>query len=482
MSDEMCSSFRIVCGSYEGLEKKAVDILSGTLGGCLSYPVPVTAGGELSDVERSSSLVVVGTQASNALLRELADAHFYEPCDAAEGYTIRVAESPFDARAQLIVVAGRDPAGALYGALDFQAYILPAAENTHNHLRYRRKIGEGEAFPEVCHTSAPSVRHRGLWTWGHVVYDIRGYIEHMMRLKLNTLIVWNEYVPMNMREISACAHEHGIRLILGYSWGWNDWFDISDEHELNIREEAICRTYENEYAGLDIDGIYFQSFTETSDEKLHGLVIGEAVMRFVNRVSARLWKRHPHLQLFFGLHATSVSQRLDDIRRIDPRITIVWEDCGAFPFQYVPSDIRGFDETLAFAQRIAALRGAGERFGAVTKGLLCLDWPSFQHQKGRFVLGHHADEFLRHRAEEKRGLWRFVEAYWLRNASYAARMIRAMAETNRDALIVGLVEDGLFDHTIWFPVALFAELLWDDRTPVEDLLVKVAMRPDVEKA
>ena len=56
--------------------------------------------------------------------------------------------------------------------------------------------------------------------------------------------------------------------------------------------------------------------------------------------------------------------------------------------------------------------------------------------------------------------------------------IRDRAETNRDALIVGLVEDGLFDHTIWFPVALFAELLWDDRTPVEDLLVKVAMRPD----
>lgn len=47
---------------------------------------------------------------------------------------------------------------------------------------------------------------------------------------------------------------------------------------------------------------------------------GEAVTRFVNRVSARLWNRHPDLNLLFGLHATSVSRQLRYIRQVDPRI------------------------------------------------------------------------------------------------------------------------------------------------------------------
>ena len=231
-----------------------------------------------------------------------------------------------------------------------------------------------------------------------------------------------------------------------------------------------------------MDGIYFQSFTETSDETLHGRVIGEAVTRFVNRVSARLWSRHPDLNLLFGLHATSVSRQLRYIRQVDPRITIVWEDCGAFPFSYVPSDLRRFEETEAFVREIEVLRGEEERFGAVTKGLLCLDWPSFRHQQGRFVMGCHSRPFIRRRAEEKRELWRYVEGYWLKNVSHASHMLRAMADIRRDILITGLLEDALFEENIWFPAALFAEMLWDPRSPAEELLVRVAMRPDVEKA
>ena len=483
MSEASCKRFRIVYGEYTGLEKKAVDIVSETLSDFTPVPAAAVPGHELDETARAANhLVVVGTWESNPLLRELAEQHVYEPGEEEEGYTLRIAQSPYNEKMQIVVIAGNDTAGVLYGALDFQAYIVPAARQTHNHLHYRRNLFTEEALPETVRLSAPAVRYRGLWTWGHVIYDVRRYIEHMMRLKLNTLIVWNEFVPLNIREITDEAHACGIRLILGCTWGWNDWFDISDEAQLKTREDAICRAYEEEYAALGVDGIYFQSFTETSDETWHGRIIGEAVTQFVNRVSARLWSRHPDLNLLFGLHATSVSHQLDYIRQVDPRITIVWEDCGAFPFAYVPSDVTRFEETAAFVQEIEALRGEKERFGAVTKGLLCLDWPSFHHQEGRFVMGHHSRSQIERRLEEKRELWRLVEAYWLKNASYAADMIRTMAGIRRDILVTGLVEDALFEEKIWFPAALFAEMLWDPQAPVEELLVRVSMRPDVEKA
>ena len=97
-------------------------------------------------------------------------------------------------------------------------------------------------------------------------------------------------------------------------------------------------------------------------------------------------------------------------------------------------------------------------------------------------MGCHSRPFIRRRAEEKRELWRYVEGYWLKNASHASHMLRAMADIRRDILITGLLEDALFEENIWFPAALFAEMLWDPRSPAEELLVRVAMRPDVEKA
>lgn len=262
MPKPVSTVFRIVYGTYAGLEKKAVDIVSETLGDFTPVPAAAVAGRDLDDTARAAdSLVVVGTRESNPLLRELAEQRFYEPGDDAEGYTLRIAPSPYNEEMQIVVIAGNDAAGALYGALDFKAFIVPAARQTHNHLHYRRQLFMGEALPETIRMSAPAVRHRGFWTWGHVIYDVRRHIDHMMRLKLNTLIVWNEFVPLNIREITDYAHECGIRLILGCTWGWNDWFDISDEAELRAREDAICKTYETEYAGLGVDGIYFQSFT-----------------------------------------------------------------------------------------------------------------------------------------------------------------------------------------------------------------------------
>ena len=89
MPKPVSTVFRIVYGTYAGLEKKAVDIVSETLGDFTPVPAAAVAGRDLDDTARAAdSLVVVGTRESNPLLRELAEQRFYEPGDDAEGYTL----------------------------------------------------------------------------------------------------------------------------------------------------------------------------------------------------------------------------------------------------------------------------------------------------------------------------------------------------------------------------------------------------------
>ena len=39
-----------------------------------------------------------------------------------------------------------------------------------------------------------------------------------------------------------------------------------------------------------------------------------------------------------------------------------------------------------------------------------------------------------------------------------------------------LVEDGIFEENVMFPVALYAEMLWDTTTPLKTMMKYVALR------
>ena len=166
-------------------------------------------------------------------------------------------------------------------------------------------------------------------------------LANMARLKLNEIVIWNDYAPLNAAEVVACAHDLGIRVIWGYAWGWDTKIDVhlSDETLLaRLADEAVER-FEREYAALPGDGIYFQSFTETTEQELDGRSIADVVVPWVNGICARILEKRPNLELQFGLHATSVAQKLDRIAQIDPRVRIVWEDCGAFPYAYLAENV-----------------------------------------------------------------------------------------------------------------------------------------------
>ena len=109
-------------------------------------------------------------------------------------------------------------------------------------------------------------------------------------------------------------------------------------------------------------------------------------MEFVNRIAGRLLERHPGLRLQFGLHADSVKNRLPYIAQVDPRVAIVWENCGDFPYHSLPDRVSDPEGTHDFTERLLALR-PGADTGAVLKSMTQLDWGLFEHQTGPILVG-----------------------------------------------------------------------------------------------
>lgn len=444
------------------LQKKAIATLSEILlDYTYEYPYCLACGDEGAENYRC---IYIGTKENNAHIR------------ACSVYTLTHAEEyAISVKGDSVCIEGFDDAGVLYGCLDFYNKYLLMLEYPHTE-RYRVDAFAAP-LPDFFYTSYPSVKGRGIWTWGHVIYDFRGFIDNMVKLKMNTLIVWNDRVPVNAEDMVAYAHSCGIKVIWGFPWLWDTDCKKVDFAHMDDHSEEILAYYEREYASLAGDGIYFQTATEFTEQEIGGISVAEAVTDFVNKTAALFYEKYPTLEIQFGLHATSVKTRLDALCKVDPRVRIVWENCGAYPFSYLPNDIETFDETVAFVRDIAVLRGEGDRFGAVTKCFTGLDWSAFTHVEQPVNLGVSSESMKKDRITRKRKFWRYMQAYWLINADKALTMIKEMANAKQgDLVITGLVEDGMFEENIMYPVALYAEMLWDVDAPTKQLMSEVALR------
>lgn len=392
-----------------------------------------------------------------------------EPLTLPEQYRIRVADDT-------VYIEGADGNGLLYGAVDFYNKYIVKIEHPMTD-RYWKNPFDFPVLPAFELISAPSIRDRGIWTWGHVIYDYRHFFDNMVKCKMNTAVIWNDHPPFNARDMIDYAHACGIRLLWGFPWLWDTSCKKFTLKDLEGAPEAIFADYEKQYAPLGADGIYFQSFTEVNDETIGGKLIAEVVTDFVNKTAALFYAKYPELEIQFGLHATSVKDRLEYLKKVDPRMHIVWENCGAFPFSYVPADVENFDETEDFVKKIAILRGEDDRFGVVTKGLTKLDWNKFEHPAGPLYTGVSSKFMKNDRIVRKNRIWRFLQAFWLTNGGYALRMAKTMADVKRGQLYaLALVEDGMFEENLMYPVALYSEMLWDTNADLNTLMSTVALR------
>lgn len=459
---------RIVYGETGGVWNRAVEILSDVLYKyCGEFPSCVSAG-EDPAANEGFRCFYIGTRQNNPALAALSG----PAATGREAYRITV-------RDDTVFIEGADAGGVLYGCIDFYNNYAARFELLHTQQYFTNPF-EG-SLPDCVLESAPTCAERGLWTWGHCIYDYRGYLDNMMRLKMNTLIAWNDFPPTNANEIVAYAHERNIGVIWGFPWLWDTACAEADIAHLDSYVGQIVDYYDENYAGIAGDGVYFQSFTELQTDKIGDVIIAEAVTDFVNKTAAALLEKHPGLRLQFGLHSTSVKNRLEYIAKVDPRVEILWEDGDSFPLNYIPQKIEAFDESMALVEKITVLRGEKENFSADLKGFTNLDWGKFEHWKGPMPIGTASRQSLEKKAGEMAHIWKYVQAYWLRNADKALEMIRLMCEKRQGKLcLVALVEDGAFDAHIYYPVALLAEMLWDCHKDLKDLMADTTVRDYVE--
>lgn len=477
----------LIYNSYEGMEKTAINFLFGEFSGYLQYVLPVLSHGSVSKTElENTNIILVGIANENELIRECRRKKLISVPQEKESYSIYVGESIFNKQNQMIVIAGYDTAGVLYGCMDF------CNKYTGDIIYHKKNIWTDSTFDEPfskklnpwqCKFS-PAIKRRAIWTWGHVIYDYRKFFENMARLRLNEIVIWNDVAPLNAKDVVNYAHSLNIKVIWGFAWGW----DTKNKNVLqNYNQDTLIRlkqsvidTYKNQYADTLADGIYFQSFTELDEESIDGKCVAQEVTALVNDIAGSLLGLYPHLHIQFGLHASSVKNKLDYIKNVDRRIHIVWEDCGSFPFDYYADSVEHFDETLEFTQKTLVLRGEDEKWGAVFKGMLKLDWRKFEHFSKPYILGERTERFTQERKASKNRIWKLQQASWIRNAEYLRQTIQAAKKLgNEENVIQALVEDAMLESQITFPVALYAEMLWSPEAESLEMIEQVSKYPCV---
>jgi hypothetical protein len=480
----------LVYGSYEGVERFAVNEIQRTAQLCFPYVIEVHPAG--APRPAGTHLLLVGTAANHPMIAELGAKGLKLP-NKAEGYTVACLKSPWDPALRVAVIAGADPNGVLYGVEEFNRRL---ADTPAEDARGRRQALD--QMPDFEVNEAPVIENRGIWTWGYVLYDYRRFIDNMARLKMNRLMVWNDTPPLNCREVIEYAHSRGVKVILGFHWGWGIVnLDPTSRDHLRQLKELVVNNFESHYSQLGMDGIYFQSFTEHSNTRIGGRTTAALVCEWVNEIAGKLLERHPGLRIEFGVHATSIIDNYLDFQSLDARIPIVWEDAGAMPFGQStstggsfprvtlpegrgPSSLSTVEGTTDYSKKLATFRRDNHEFAMIAKGFSLLRWNSEFEHHGPFILGERHPDFVQERLRERQPRLDYSNTRWAKEYRHAVRFFREVRGACTGPMtVVGLVEDGLFEQKIQVSVALLGEILWNPMRDESDFLPRAirASRP-----
>jgi len=470
--------WQMLYGDFSRVERTAVVELQKILQYYLPYTLVVEKAAAGLGREH---VALIGTSRSNPLIARLVnDGHCAEPVGAG-GFSLVLGNSPWNAGYKLLAVAGADECGVLHGVQEAAARLFCggslldgfAGSDRGRHL---------ESCESFSISEAPAIPNRGLWTWGYPITSYRRYLDNMMRLKMNVVTIWNDRVPLNMDDVIAYAHDRGIRVILGFHWGWGHKgsIDLSNAEDRDRIRETVLETYRSQYAALDHDGIYFQTLTEHTDLELAGRSTAKWAVELVNTTAGALLEEHPGLPIQFGLHATAIGRHYLDLADLDSRVTIVWEDCcGQIPYSYHPAQevavTADFETMLKYSKRLATFRPATD-FALVAKGWTCIRWQADFENHASFLLGEHNALRGRERLDLRMNDWDCINSYWYKHHPDASLFYREMLAVNPDMSVAGLVEDGAFEEMIQPAVALLAETLWNPRQSDTEILSR-ALRP-----
>ena len=469
----------IVYGSYEGVEQFAINELQRMAQFLLPYVIQVLPADTDPGAIADDHLLVEGTRENNAFIRNLAAEGRIDIPAKPGGYAVACMASPLKPDRKIAVIAGHDPQGVLYGVEDFNTRVLGVDHFRDSQHERHRALDD---LPAFSRSDYPRIDNRGIWTWGYVIYDYRRFIDNMARLRMNLLTTWNDCPPVNARQIADYAHARGVRIVMGFHWGWGTkGLDLGNAEHVRLLRDDVLQEYETNYAHLPLDGIYFQTLTETGETAYGGVPIVKLACDAVNTIGRALLERHPGLWIQFGLHATSILENYVYLENLDPRITITWEDAGTIPYAYRPyatdtvaPSINTPEKTIEYSLKLARLRG-GREFAMVPKGFSNLDWTNEFENHGPYLLGERCRPFVRDRHKTLRAHWDLVNGLWMANYPHAARFFREiLAAGPRTTTATALVEDGLFEAEIHRSVALLAHVLWNPHEDEQKLPVLAA--------
>lgn len=466
--------WQLIYGSYEGVEAFAVNELQRMVQTNFPYVMRVEPGAK-NITDHQDHLILVGKKEDNPLIASLVEDGKMQIPSQPESYGIASIKSPWNPERKVIAIGGSDPKGVLNGVVEFNTRIL-GVEQVQDDPGVKRK--QFDEIPEFSLSESPLIENRGIWTWGYVIYDYRRFIDNMARLKMNMLTIWNDCLPINIREIIDYAHSRGIKIVLGFHWGWGMKLDMTLAEDIESLKEHVVRNYTENYAEIPHDGIYFQTLTETSETEIKGESIAKLACNLVNKIGRSLLEKYPDLYIQFGLHASSIMDDYPAFEELDQRITIVWEDAGVIPYSYEPitgysdqvsshlTSLKNFsvDKTIDYSKKIASIRNKGE-FGMVPKGFCCLRWGAEFENHRSFILGERSAHYIRRRLDERQCRWDKINGLWMRNYPEAVRFYKELITVGPEKITAtALVEDAMFEEQIQPGIALFSHILWNPET------------------
>jgi len=181
-----------------------------------------------------NNVFLVGTVDSTPLISRMVDMNQLAIGSHREGFVLRRLEHPSGAGQWVIVVAGSDSVGCLWGVRDLVHYHL----TVEGDLSYD---GSGQGFKQVFADRRinipddlsvvdwPRIQHRAFWAYArdlnidppnvheYVAHNPCRWIDNMSRWKANVLIVWegHGFLMGNFPDITEYAHRRGVKVVIG---------------------------------------------------------------------------------------------------------------------------------------------------------------------------------------------------------------------------------------------------------------------------
>lgn len=473
---ENCRTWKVVYSSAEGPQGRALEILTERLTphmlrenvAATQYVLPLecarpgaTANAPLKD---KKDAIIIGIPSENPVMRE----KLGEETPPDGGYLIRTG---CENGANFAIIAGSTSESVLWGTFEFLDVTVPELEwmaVNDAHKLYAGTFFRMREIPASETVRRPQTPVRSVFAWGHVIDDYNETFRAMAKARFNRAIIWNKWQVVNAKEVVECAHGWGVKVYWGFAWGWGDGWEKTDVHNLGTLADAIVDEWQRVWKPMGGDGIYFQSFTETSLQDLNGRPIAEAVTELVNMVSARIRAEAPGIDIVFGLHANSIRRpgATDAVAKTADGIEILWENCGGFPF-----GDHGSGPDTAFCDKILAMP---QRTGLSWKAQLRLDWAHWAEPCGPYMLGCAGARATRRDNASAAYRHAFFDEQWLNQGKTAYDFVRHVREATKPPVEFNAVAEYAAPYS--FTTHCQAELFWSTADSWEEIVHRARRR------